>query len=257
MALTDNRPNVDQLRRVLRGVVPVTEDDDLLGEQLTASIGWVQDTCFTRFNGRRILEQRDGNGKNAMTVKVGPITAVRQVKVELPVLALTRVYTDQEVKVYPRGRRIMVFTFKLAAEHASLHLDRQVYGNIFPPLPLCVEFDYCAGYPRYDPVENITSLDGSQGAPAPKQRLAGDQRDETDLMHLAQLQRAALYDAAATYAGTVARNQVGLVGSVSFDGFSKGLNPQAFGPAVEQWISDRDRIINRRRGTGMILSTTG
>lgn len=256
MALEDNRPSTDRLRRALRHV-DSAPDEMTLGELLEGSIGWIEDRASTPFNGRRIREKRDGNGTNGITVKRGPITSVREVKVELPVLALTRVYTDDEVKVYPRSRRLTIFTFKLAAEHATLHLDQQVYANIFPALPQCVHLDYTAGYPRYDAAADYTSLDGSTGTPEPKRRLAGDARDPDDLNRLEQLRTAAVCDAAATYMGCIARNEVGLVGSVSFDGFSKNLNADAFGPAIQQLIQRRDDMLKRAIGSsGLILSST-
>lgn len=266
MAFTDNRPTVDRLERQLRVSLPaaadtlgITLDDvdpELLAELLEASIDWVEDAAKTSFNGRARTENRDGNGTNQMALLRWPIGRVRLVRVTLPILALERTYTassppqeSDEVKVYRFQGRLTIFTYKLAAEQASLHLDQQVYGNIFPDLPQCVHVDYTYGFPQYDETNDVTTWDGGVTTEA------GDTRTSDDKRHVRQLATAAICDAAASFLSQAAGLGVGLVTSVSFDGFSKSLNPQAYGTQVQALIERRDSMIERRR-RGFYLSTT-
>lgn len=263
MALPSNKPTVERLQRALKhtaaayGAVGVDAADlTTLDELLQASIADVELKTSQLFDGRALFEERDGNGTDSIQTFWGPITHVTDVRVILPVLALTRIYTTPEILVYGAGRRLRLFTYKLAAEHASLHLDTQVYAQLLPALPKCVKITYVAGFARYDPDAGYTSLDSSTGAPDGVLRLAGDVRDVRHTRWLTMLQQAAVFDAAATYMATVARNEVGLAGSVSFDGFSKGLNPQAFGPAVEDLVSRRDASMASQRAAGGIWLST-
>lgn len=262
MALTTNQPDVERVQRALKhtalayGGGADAADLTTLAELLTASVADIELKTSMLLDGRALSEVRDGNGTDSIQTFWGPITHVSLVKVELPVLALTRNYTTEEIKVYGAGRRIRVFTFKLAAEHATLHLDAQVYAQLLPSLPKCVFIDYVAGFARYDPDADYTSLDGSVGAPDGLVRLAGDQRDPRYQRWLIKLQQAAIFDTAATYLACVARNEVGLAGSVSFDGYSKGLNPQAFGPAVEDLVKRRDELLAGPRAHGGIWLST-
>lgn len=248
MAYQSNRPDLARLKRQLTGVDLTGTADQTLQELLDASIGWVEDKASTFFNGRAVNEVRDGNGTNAISLFLTPATSVQLVKVELPVLALTRTYLPNEIKLYRRQGRLSIFTYKLAAEHASLHLDQQVYGNIFPTLPQCVFIDYTAGFPQYDATADRTTLDG--GATF----VAGDQREPREQNMLGELQQAALCDAAASYLAQVAGLSVGTVMSVSFDGFSKSMNPQAYGAQVQALVERRDELMNRRSRRFMLAT---
>ena len=247
----DNRPQLDRLRRQLTGAEGIDDvDDEVLDELLDASIAWVEDVVGGGFNGRQITEVRDGNGTAELSLFHRPITSVSLVRVSLPVLALDRTYTASEVKVYALQGRIRIFTFKLAAEQATLYLDQQVNGNIFPTLPQCVTVTYTAGFPQYDPALDQTSLDGGVTW------TPGDTRDPQLVMRLRQVQQAAVCDAAASYLAQLGALGVGTVTSVSFDGFSKALNPQAYGPQVEALVQRRDMLLERTKRK-FILSSTG
>jgi hypothetical protein len=76
---------------------------------------------------------------------------------------------------------------------------------------------------------------------------AGDTRDEDAPEHLVKLQMAALNDAAASYLAQVAGQGVGLVSAVSFDGFSKTMNPQAYGPQVQALVEQREQLMAREQ----------
>lgn len=261
MALLSNKPDLAAVKRRLLGVdltaLDPTAVDEALEELLEQAIADVEDKASTFFDGIAKHEIRDGNGTAALSTFYWPITSVEQVKVELPVLALNRVYTPNEVKVYRRQGRIMIFTFKLAAEQASLYLDQQITGNIFPNLPQCVFVDYTCGFPRVDDPDTptYTSLDGGTAING-STVLTGDQRDPRERNLLRALQKAATCSAAATFLGSVARNEIGLVQSVSFDGFSKSFNPQAFAGQIEALQGQYDAAMERltRR---FILSSTG
>jgi hypothetical protein len=225
-------------------------DPTLLDDMLAASIFWAEDQARTRFNGREIVELYDGNGTTGLGLRRWPIGRVREVRVSLPVLALDRAYTGEEIKTYRFQGRLTIFTYKLAAEHASLHLDRHVYGNILPPIPQCVKVTYTYGFPQYDPDQLRTTFDGGATFEV------GDTRDPLDERHVNQLQQAVICDAAASFLGQAAALGVGLVQSVSFDGFSETMNAQAYGPVVEALITRRDALIARRKRR-MSLVTTG
>lgn len=243
-----NWPQIEDLRDRLHGADISDVPDSLLDRLLAASVRWVQDEARTFFDGRAITEVRDGNGTSGIATFVRPITSVSLVKVELPVLALTRTYTDDEVKVYRHQGRIVIFTYKLAAEHATLHLDQQVYHNIFPVLPKCVTLTYTGGYPVYDPDTDETTLDGETWE-------AGDLRDPRDQDRLIELQEAALCDAAASYLAQTAGLKAGVITSVSFDGFSKATNSEAYGPQVQALVDRRDTLLGKHKGTGFHLAT--
>lgn len=254
MTLLSNQPTVATARRMLAGIdlTPFTAADptvvdDVLADILEASIAWLEEKATTFFDATAVHEVRDGNGTNSMGLFHAPAQVATLVKVELPVLALTRTYTPSEIKLYRDQGRLTIFTYKLGAEAASLYLDQQVYGNIFPKLPLCVTVDYCAGYPRVDSLTapTLTSYDGTDVVNG-LTVLAGDQRDRRDLRVLKRLQRAAALDAAASFLGQLGANPIGLVQSVSFDGFSQSLNPQAYGPQVQAMVAQRDALLAGR-----------
>jgi hypothetical protein len=240
VALIDNHPRADRLKRKLTGIPGLAGiPDQLLDELLEVSAAWVMDQVTGEWNGVETTEVRDGNGKNSMSLFHRPATSVSLVKVELPVLALNRVYTSDEIKLYELQGYLTVFTYKLAAEQASLHLDRMVYGNIFPVLPQCVTITYTYGFPQYDPAANESSLDG--GAT----RIPGNALTPVLAKRLLELQEAAIADATASYLSQVAALGVGMVQAVSFDGASKTLNPGAYGPQVEALTARRDQLLER------------
>lgn len=246
--MATNWPQTQDLLDRLHGADLTGVPEALLARLLESSARWVQDQARTFFDGIAISERRDGNGTNGIATFVRPVTSVSLVKVELPVLALTRTYTTDEVKVYRWQGRLTIFTFKLAAEHVSLHLDQQVYGNLLPRLPQCVLINYTGGFPVYDPDDNTTTLDGVTFA-------AGDLREPREVDRIMQLQEAALCDAAASYLAQTAGLKAGVITSVSFDGFSKATNSDAYGPQVQSLISKRDELLGRAKGTGFHLTS--
>lgn len=254
----DNRPATDRLARQIRvsaaaepalGIDTATIDADLLDDLLDASIAYVEERAHTSFNGRNRVEVRDGNGTTGMTLLRWPPTSISQVKVELPVLALSRVYTASEIKLYSLQGRFSIFTYKLAAEHASLHLDRMVYGNLLPPLPQCVEIRYTYGFPNYDQALDQTSLDG--GATW----IAGDTRDPAMTNRMRELQQAVICDAAASFLSQAASLGVGLVQAVSFDGFSKTFSGQPYSMQAQALIDRRDDLLAARKRMHLTSTT--
>lgn len=236
----DNRPNVDRLRRQLTAV-DHGFDDDVLAEQLRASIAWVEDVCSTSFNGHQVTELYDGNTTNQIIVRKRPVTSIVLVTVETPILGFIRTYDQTEIKLYRKQGALKVFTYKLAVEQALFNtLDYQAWGTIFPPLPQCVHVNYTYGYPQYDPVTDTTTLDGGLTV------LTGDQRDPEEINWLENMAQAAVLDAAAAVA-TMAGAKAGIVQGMSFDGYSRTLNPGAYQAQVQSWIGIRDERLKRRR----------
>lgn len=255
---TSNAPTVNDVKRQLQVSSTLGElgldvskiDPALLEDYLDTAIAFVEGEAHTSFDGRQIVEVRDGNGTQQMGLFRWPIGRVRDVTVKLPVLALTRTYTPDEIKVYRFQGRISIFTFKLAAQNASLHLDQQIYGNIFPTLPQCVFVTYTYGFPQYDAAAQVTTFDG--GATTEP----GDTRDQLDLRHLKKLHSATVYDAAAGYLAHCGGLQVGVLQSVSFDGFSKTLNPQAYATQAQALQARRDELLTKSK-RGMLLTAVG
>ena len=251
MAFKDNRPDAARLRRQLTGTPGIADvSDEVLQDVLDASIAYIEDEVGGGFNGARTTERRDGNGTSSMSLFHRPATSVELVEVDLPVLGLRRTYTASEVKLYALQGRVEIFTFKLAAEQATLYLDQQVNGNIFPTLPQCVTITYTYGFPQRDAVADTTSFDGGVTA------LPGNLVEPTVARRLVQVQQAAVADAAASYLAQIAALGVGTVTSVSFDGFSQSLNPQAYGPQVEALVARRDVLLERNKRK-FFLSSTG
>lgn len=243
-----NRPQLDRLKRQLKLAPSLPTDDsdfdELLDEILEASIADIEDKAGTSFDGVRLTELYDGTGGNTLFMRKHPILAVDLVKIELPVLALTRTYTTSEIKIYPWQGQLVIFTYKLAAENASLHLDQQIYGNLIPRgLPQVAHVTYAYGFAQYDEDNDVTTFDGG------KTTVDGDQRPADPMFanRLKQLQQAAIADAAASVLAQVAALGVGLLTSVSFDGFSQTNNAQAYGPQVEALIQRRDELLSRRK----------
>lgn len=278
MALHDNRPRLDRLVRQLHGA-DLTDaagdrvSDDALQEILDASIAWVEDLATTSFNGRTVVrELYDGNGTNGLALRKRPATSTQLVLVELPVLALTRTYLPAEIKLYEKQGRLTIFTYKLGVEQASLYLDEQVYGNIFPTLPQCVHVSYTYGFPQWDADRQVSQLGPAVDVPqitldngevesaftqAAIER-AYDWRDrDPELANwLVNLQQAAICDAAASVLGQIGGLKVGALASISFDGLAQTMNPQAFGPQVQALVQRRDELLARRR-RAFTLTTVG
>lgn len=264
MALPSNRPPVERLERRLAGLPDsqlAAVDPVTLAEMLDVCIGEIEEKTNTLFDGIAWTELYDGNGQNALMLRRQPVTSVQLVQVSLPVLALNRTYQPDEIKLYRDEGYLSIFTYKLQAEQASLHLDQQINGNIFPSLPQCVTITHTWGFARYDPDLDITSYDGGtvvNGTPDQKGAtvLAGDQRTPAEKRWLQRLQEAATLDAAASYLAQVAAQGGGLFTAVSFDGFSQSLSGNPYATAIENMITRRDELLNYRR-RGYWTSTAG
>ena len=211
------------------------------------------------------FEPHDGNGTNQLVCRRRPVLDVALVQVRTPILGYTRVYTRDELKIYPREGVLKVFTYKLAVEQALLQtVDYQAWGSLFPPLPKCVEVAYCYGFPLYNAA--FTGTDAITGAPivaAPATSFdaghswrAGDCRDQVLSNWLANLQEAAVCDCCAQILGRVAGLARGLVQSVAFDGYSRGLAQAPFASEVQMFVQRRDELLGRR-GRRFSISTVG
>lgn len=258
MAVLDNRPVLADLLSQLSGL-PQAILDKLgppdytpLVRLLNASIAHVEDVATTALNSVSVTELYDGNGTNQIVLRKRPVLSVADLRVVTPILGYTRVYTQAELKVYRKQGVLKVFTYKLAVEQALLTtVDYQAWGHLFPPLPQCVQVTYTYGYPRYDDAGGgQTSLDGGVTFQP------GDLRDPEEENWLTNLQQAAVADAAASVLAQSAGLQVGLLQSVSFDGYSKSLNPAAFGAQVQSLIAKRDELLARRKRQ-FYMSTVG
>lgn len=250
--ILDNRPSLQALLDTLAGL-----PDSVLSKYnppfypalqrlLDSSIAWVEDEATTAFNPKQYTtfepDRYDGNGTNQLTLRKRPILSVQQLQVVTPILGYVRVYRPEEIRLYAKQGIIKVFTYKLAVEQALIaSVDFQAWGSLFPPLPLAVEAAYTYGYPQYDPALNQTSLDaGLTWTP-------GDTRDPELVNWLSNLQQAAVSDAAASFLAQTAGQAVGLVQSVSFDGYSKSMNPAAFGAQVQALVQKRDELLGKRK----------
>lgn len=268
MAVQDNRPQLswltDHLASVPAAVMApyLAEGNTLLQRLLDASIAWVEDLAATSFNPQIYTiakpDRYDGNTTNQIVLRKRPILSIQQLQVVTPILGYTRVYTPEEIKSYAKQGVLKVFTYKLAVEQALLQtVDYQAWGSLFPPLPQAVELAYTYGYPQFDPDSTAvtpngpaTSFDGGITWEP------GDQRDPELNNWLSNLQQAAVCDAAASFLAQVARGSTGFVTSVSFDGYSRSLNTEAFGAQVTSLIKRRDELMRRRRRQ-FYMSTVG
>lgn len=249
MPALDNRPPLglllDKLAGVPKTVMTAYEPPfyPLLQQLLDASIAWVETEATVRFNPVRLTDEPyDGNGTNKLTLRKRPILSVQGVRVETPILGYNRVYTPAEIQVYPKQGQIMVFTYKLAVEQALIQtIDTQAWASLFPPLPNAVKVSYTYGFPQYDPQTDQTSVDGGvTWTPS-------DTRDPELVNWMTALQQAALCDAAASFLAQSAGLAVGLLTSVSFDGYSRSSNPAAFGAQVQALVDQRDKLMARRK----------
>jgi hypothetical protein len=252
VAFPSNRPQLDAVKRQIKLAPSVPTDDadfdELVNEILDASIADVEDKAATSFDGVELTEVYDGTGGNTLMLRRHPILAVPLVKVELPVLALTRTYAADEIKIYPWQGEIVIFTYKLAAENASLHLDQQVYGNLIPRgLPQVAHVTYCYGFAQYDPDTDTTRARSTAARRCSRATSSPPTRAALFRNRLRQLQRAAVCDAAASVLAQAAGLGAGVLQSVSFDGFSQSTNPQAYGPQVQALVEQRDALLARRK----------
>lgn len=193
----------------------------------------------------------DGNTTNQVTLRKRPALYVAQVQVVTPILGYTRVYTPEEVKLYVKQGILKIWTYKLAVEQALLQtIDYQAWGSLFPPLPQAVQVAYAYGFPLYDPEHEFqathttgpaTSFDGG------RVWKAGDRRDPELVNWLRNLQQAAACNAAAEFLGQSVGLARGVVSSVSFDGYSRGLATNPFESEIAALIARRDELMERRK----------
>lgn len=253
MAFPDNRPQLDQLKGYLKHIDVTAWSDAELQQQLDNSIAWVEDEATTSFNGRQVVELYDGNTTNQVVIRKKPVTSVIALSVETPILGFIRVYAPTEIKLYRKQGVAKVFTYKLAVEQAMFNtLDYQAWGTIFPPLPQAVHVTYTYGYPSYDAGADQTALDFASGSTIV---LAGDQRDPEENNWLTNLKQAAALDAACAVVSIVGA-RVGIVASMSFDGYSRTLNAGAYQAQVQMWNAKRDELLKRRKRQ-FYMSTVG
>lgn len=213
-------------------------------------------TYATLKDGTKVgLELADGNTTNQVLTRKRPVTDVAMLQVTTPILGYTRVYTAAEIKNYVRQGVLKVFTYKLAVEQALLQtIDYQAWGNLFPPLPQAVQIAYCYGFPVIDlestandavtgdPINGMaTSLDGGH------EWFAGDQRDPELSNWLTNLQEAAICQCCAQFLSQSAGLSRGLVGSVSFDGYSRSLAQSPFQGEIQAFTARRDELMGRRK----------
>lgn len=217
---------------------------------LAASSDWVATEANTSFDPVLLVDERyDGNSTNQLMLRQRPVLEVKSLAVETPILGYVRVYTPDEIKLYRAEGVVKVFTYKLAAEQAMMMtLDYQAWGTIFPPLPQAVKLTYSYGFPLYDPVADATSLDGTTWVP-------GDHRVAVEQRWLATLQLAATADAAASFLGQTHGLAIGVVQSVSFDGFSQSFSAAGLAPQAQAFAATRDRLLKRRKRS-YYMSTT-
>jgi len=264
MTYLDNRPTVGRVLEHL-GAVPTAvlakfdpPEYPLLGIMLDDAIAEVEDICATSFNARQVVELYDGNTTNQVVLRKRPALQAFQVKVVTPILGYTRVYNQDEIKLYRKQGALKVFTYKLAVEQALLQtVDYQAWGSLFPPLPQAVHIDYAYGYAQYDPDADKTTTNGGQDVTVtdPNSNITvtyssvedGDTRDPELLNWLRNLQQAAAYIAASNFLGHAAPLAVGLAQSVAFDGYSRAMNPAAFITQSQELRAKADLLLKRRR----------
>lgn len=275
----------------------------LLEEQLHQAISDIEDLASSRFNGTWLpafpveygfandyqyvqepdttqsyatlsdgtkvgLEKYDGNTTNKLTLRKKPVIDVALLQVVTPILGYTRVYTREELVLYPRQGIVEIFTYKLAVEQALLQtVDYQAWGNLLPPLPGAAQVAYCYGFPAFDPscpaglTDAITSEPIPQGTPVTSMSaghswISGDQRDGELKNWLTQLQEATICQATAMFLGTAAGLSRGLVQSMSFDGYSRSMANNPFASEIKQNLDRRDQLMKRRKRQFM-MSTVG
>lgn len=212
-------------------------------------------TFATLRDGTKVgFELADGNTTNQVLTRKKPVTDIAALQVTTPILGYTRVYTSAEIKSYVRQGALKIFTYKLAVEQALLQtVDYQAWGNLFPPLPQAVQIAYCYGFPMFDP--DSTELDALTGVQinGPATSLdgghswfSGDQRDPELSNWLTNLQEAAVCQTCALFLSQSAGLSRGIVGSVSFDGYSRSLAQAPFQAEIQAFTARRDELMGRR-----------
>lgn len=261
----------------------------LLAELLEQSISWIEDQASTSFNatwkppfgvdyaagndyqflqanpgstyatlpdGTKVgFEKYDGNGTNQMILRKKPALDVACVQVLTPILGYTRVYTREEIILYNLQGLLKVFTYKLAVEQALLQtVDYQAWGNLFPPLPQCVQIAYCWGFPTFDPDSNANDRTTGEPIEGPATSLdaghtwiGGDQRDRELTNWLTNLQEAAVCQTVAMFLAEAAGLGRGIVQSTSFDGYSRTMAGQPFASEIQSAMDRRDELLKRRK----------
>jgi hypothetical protein len=170
------------------------------------------------FNGRQVVELYDGNTTNQSSIRKRPVTSVIALSVETPILGYIRVYAPTEIKLYRKQGVAKVFTYKLAVEQAMFNtLDYQAWGTIFPPLPQAVHVTYTYGYPSYDAGADQTTLDhAATRSSSPATSATPRKPTGSPTSQAAPRRRGAV--------ASIVGAQVGVVASMSFDGYSRTLN---------------------------------
>lgn len=251
MAIRDNRPRTEQLRSMLSGLgAKKLEkiDDGLLALLLGTSIADVQRKARTRFNARTRLEHRDGNGTSFLSLQRWPAQRILDLRVNTPILDFLRIYEPDEIELYEYQAQVRVYSWKMvnATISGQSIWGQSAWGTLFPPIPKSVHVTYAYGFAQID-VDDTTGLVTRTTFDGGQTWETGDTRHEQDEDVLTKLRMAALCDAAASYLAQIAGQSVGTVTAVSFDGFSKTLNPQAYGPQVQALVEQRDQLLERER----------
>jgi len=259
MAVQDNRPQVQSVLNRMAALPSTilsrfTSDGTtypVITEILAQAVAWVEDQAATAFNSNAFyntsnFELYDGNTTNQIIVRKRPVLSIQALQVVTPILGYTRVYTPQEIKNYVKEGALKVFTYKLAVEQALMQtIDYQAWGNLFPPLPQAVQLAYTYGYPLYDPTAGggvgATSFDGGITW------VPGDQREPEMMNWLTNLQEAATCQACAAFLAEAAGLGRGMVQSVSFDGYSRGLAQAPFASEIQYFVQRRDELLARRK----------
>jgi hypothetical protein len=201
-------------------------------------------------------EAFDGNTTNQIVTRKRPIAHIAALQVVTPILGYTRVYTAEEIKNYVKEGVVKVWTYKLAVEQALLQtIDYQAWGSLFPPLPQAVQLAYAYGYPLFDPeCESLKNAEGKALPTGPGTSYdggrtwhVGDIRDPEQVNWLRNLQQAAVCNTAAEFLGQSVGLARGLVSSVSFDGYSRGIATNPFQSEIESLITRRDELMGRRK----------
>jgi hypothetical protein len=207
----------------------------------------------------------DGNTTNQVVLRKRPIAHIAQIQVVTPILGYTRVYTPEEIKNYVKEGVVKIFTYKLAVEQALLQtIDYQAWGSLLPPLPQAVQVAYAYGFPLFDPeCESLLSPLGIKLPIGPgtsydggRTWKVGDRRDPVQMNWLRNLKQAAVCTAAAEFLAQSAGLARGVMSSMSFDGYSRGVSASPFATEIAALTARRDELMQRRKRR-YLMSTIG